>query len=68
MTQYHYLLDPIGALHDNEKAATVQLARMKGVSIPDVMAEALRDHLHANLSWMRDQKAKQAELSKLVTS
>jgi hypothetical protein len=68
MTKYHYLLDPIAALSDNEKAATMQIARLKGVSVPDVLTEALRSYLHENTRWMQEEKQRQAALAEVVNA
>jgi hypothetical protein len=68
MTKYHYLLDPIAALSDNEKAATMQVARLRGVSVPDILTEALRDYLHDKIRWMQEEKRRQAALAEVVNA
>ena len=66
MSKSHWLLDTLKGLDDSEKDAMFVIADLKGVSVPDVITEALREYTQGSTAWIVEQLQKREALKQAV--
>lgn len=64
---YHYMLHKqLTGLTENERKAVMAEANLRGVKVPDIVVESIREHVSANLSTLDKMITDREKLNQVI--